>query len=242
MKCLSCGKEFTKEWRSSQKARKKPLLYCCRSCANKRTFTDEQNKKKGRPGRRASNYIDGRSKLRKLKTRECSICGTPINALSKTGLCSVCYPKNMPNETKERNRQSQRKRIEQGKHIGWKSRNITSYPEQFFMRVFDNMGVGDRYIHNYCIRKSDLGIDDASNYFLDFYFESAKLDIEIDGKQHKREDRKKSDETRDALLESYGIQVYRIPWRNPICEESKDYIQLEIGKLRQLLVDRQVIV
>ena len=53
------------------------------------------------------------------------------------------------------------------------------------MDVLDNNSI--KYEHNKPIRKSD-GIN---NYFLDFYIEvgDVKIDLEIDGKQHKYTDR-----------------------------------------------------
>ena len=50
------------------------------------------------------------------------------------------------------------------------------------------------------------------NYFLDFYIEvnEVKLDLEIDGSQHKN--RKADDLKRDTFLSSIGYTIYRVEW------------------------------
>lgn len=45
MICKTCGKEFFEDWRKDKKTRKKPLLFCCKSCANKRKITPKQKEK-----------------------------------------------------------------------------------------------------------------------------------------------------------------------------------------------------
>lgn len=52
----------------------------------------------------------------------------------------------------------------------------------------------------------------TKKYFLDFVIEKGgkKIDLEIDGKQHKYEDRKQHDEERDTYLQKLGYTVYRI--------------------------------
>ena len=62
------------------------------------------------------------------------------------------------------------KRIKEGKHKGWISRNIRSYPEKFFDKVLKNNNLFDRCETNYKISKKDLGLECHSNYFLDYYF------------------------------------------------------------------------
>ena len=49
------------------------------------------------------------------------------------------------------------------------------------------------------------------HYIADFYSPSAKLVIEIDGKQHRTEDGKEYDSIRTAFLEQYKLMVLRIP-------------------------------
>lgn len=47
------------------------------------------------------------------------------------------------------------------------------------------------------------------DFIMDFYCPDAKLAVELDGAPHFTEEGKKSDQERDAVLESYGIQVLR---------------------------------
>lgn len=49
------------------------------------------------------------------------------------------------------------------------------------------------------------------NYIVDFYIPSAKIVIEIDGRQHLMEENKNSDKERDGYLLSMGIKVLRYP-------------------------------
>ena len=51
-------------------------------------------------------------------------------------------------------------------------------------------------------------------YVLDFYCESAKLGIEIDGMAHDMGDRPERDASRDSWLSDNGIRVLRIPARH----------------------------
>ena len=124
--------------------------------------------------------------------------------------------------------ESMKKRVNEGIHKGWSSRKIISYPEKFFIEVLKNNDL--EYEFNYPINKKDLGVNCDSNYFLDFYFPLKKIDLEIDGKQHEYKDRKISDELRDNLLNSIGINVYRIKWKSINTEEGKLYIKEEIDK------------
>lgn len=121
-------------------------------------------------------------------------------------------------------------RIKEGKHKGWQSRNILSYPERFFIRVLKRNKINNFCEPNYTIKKRDLGLDDDSNYFLDFYFEEKKIDLEIDGKQYELDERKESDKNRDKILTKNEIRVYRIKWKNINTKNGKNYIKNEIIK------------
>lgn len=118
----------------------------------------------------------------------------------------------------EASRTAQLKLIAEGKHRGWKTRNITSYPENFWKEVLKNNNI--EYSFNHVVSKHDLGLDDKSNYFLDFLL-PGNIDLEIDGKQHKYSDRIKSDKIRDELLIKNGYKVYRIEWNEVSSEKGK---------------------
>lgn len=96
-----------------------------------------------------------------------------------------------------------KKRIIEGTFSGWKSRNIISYPEKFWIKVLNNNHID--FIKEYHL---------DNKYFLDFYIEKngIYIDLEIDGKQHKYEDRLIHDKIRDEYVSSKNILVYRIDW------------------------------
>jgi very-short-patch-repair endonuclease len=54
----------------------------------------------------------------------------------------------------------------------------------------------------------------AGEYDLDFYCDTAKLCIEVDGEAHERGDRPERDARRDAWLEAHGIRTMRVPARD----------------------------
>lgn len=128
-----------------------------------------------------------------------------------------------------------KERVSSGNHIGWTSRNVLSYPEQFFKKVLDENGYEGRYRINFPVKKSSLGLDCSTNYFLDFYFEDLRLDLEIDGKQHKYPERVKSDHIRDIVLKENGYKVHRIEWRSINKPEGQEYIKEKIQELLKLL-------
>lgn len=175
-------------------------------------------------------YKEGRIKsLNKGKSKEyvCVSCGTVFERrrksdgkLSSSKCCSRACSVNM---IKSR----ALKRVEDGLHQGWTTRNIASYPELFFKKVLEQNGIPFEF--NKRIKKKDLGINCKSNYFLDFYLPLANIDLEIDGKQHEYEDRVVSDNIRDEHL-SKICTVYRIKWRKISTDEGKKYIKSEIVK------------
>jgi very-short-patch-repair endonuclease len=116
--------------------------------------------------------------------------------------------------------------VKNGTHKGWKTRNIESYPEKFFKKVLKNNKIDFEY--NYPVNKRDLGLKDSSNYFLDFYMEEKRIDLEIDGKQHN--ERQEYDKERDIILIKNGYNVYRIKWKNISSEKGKKYMKEEINK------------
>lgn len=113
-----------------------------------------------------------------------------------------------------------KERVKNGLHTGWKTRNIESYPEKFFKSVLENNNLDKKYKFNF----------PYGGYFLDFYFEEKKIDLEIDGKQHEYDDRKESDINRDIYLKENNIIPYRIKWKSINNEKGKLYMKNEIDK------------
>jgi len=165
----------------------------------------------------------------------CPICNKELTynqKISKNIYCSnLCRSKNVSDETNDKIRKKQLEHVKNGTHTGWLTRNIISYPEKFFITILENNNLN--YKHNFVVNKKDLGLNDVSNYFLDFYFIDKKIDLEIDGKQHNYSERKEKDKIRDDLLKKIGIKVYRIKWKNPINDKNKEYIKDEINNFLQ---------
>lgn len=176
-------------------------------------------------------------RVKRLKTPlkvKCKYCGKEI--FSKVEFGSYCYEcaeqNNIPkiqlyfengkrivsNSAKENLRKAQLKLVSEGRHIGWKERNVISYPEKFWQEVLKNNNI--EYSFNHAVSKRSLGLNDNSNYFLDFLL-AGNIDLEIDGKQHKYKDRAESDKIRDELLKANGYNIYRIEWNEVSTEKGK---------------------
>lgn len=115
------------------------------------------------------------------------------------------------------------KRLAEGRHNGWSSRKVTSYPERFWMNVLDQYNI--EYEREVRVGK----------YFLDFVVRN--IDLEIDGKQHQYDDRIQSDKVRDEFLSNEGFTVYRIPWVNPNSEERSLIVKEQIENLLEVLFE-----
>lgn len=165
-----------------------------------------------------------------IKTHKCicKICGNEFysqhkNACHCSSKCSSSDP-----SVKEKLRQKQYKLIEEGKHQGWQSRNIRSYPEKFWKEVLDNNGVvyqQEVYIKEY-------------QYFLDFLIETprGKIDLEIDGSQHNKPDAKYKDKIRDERLTNMGYIIYRIPWNEINTGFGKELMKKKIDDFLKFIV------
>lgn len=233
--CPQCGK-VVKKWGNT---------FCNRSCSasftNKGKVVSEETKTKIRfklKGKKVSEEVkEQRRKLpnthlkhgkyvNKPKERTCKLCGTSFIAdiinrgkRSSSNFCSSKCRNKYISELRKND-------VKNGVHKGWQSRNIESYPEKFFKIVLNNNNI--KFEHNYPVNKKDLGLNDLGNYFLDFFIENKKIDLEIDGKQHK--ERKEHDEIRDFNLTNNGYYVYRIKWKNINNKKGQEYIKNEIDE------------
>ena len=219
--CPCCGKEF-----ETLVGRVDELKFCSRHCSatfsgNKSRERNEDVKKKISEGLK-KHYND-------VPKRVCLVCNKTIKRSNKTGLCQHCL------RTTEQGKAiiakiakvTADKLVASGKHQGWKTRNINSYAEKFWTRVLDNNGVS--YKRELTVKYSN-GPND--HYFLDFYIESngRKIDLEIDGKQHKYVDRAEHDRVSDERLTNLGYVVYRIDWNEINSEEGKLRMKEKIDK------------
>lgn len=147
---------------------------------------------------------------------KCITCNKPIKNDNKSGYC-IDHIATYVNQ-----------KVVDGTHKGWQSRHILSYPEKFFKQVLEKNGL--IFAVNHPIKQNTLGLPNATNYFLDFYFQDKNIDLEIDGKQHAYPDRVEHDKKRDEALSSHGYNVYRVKWKNPVNDKNKQYLKEEIDK------------
>lgn len=169
---------------------------------------------------RSKNYDLALERLGYSKHRICPTCGKEFIARKHSTIyCSRKCVSNSP-EYKNRLKQIQLERVKQGIHSGWQSRNITSYPEKFWIKVLQNNNIPFE-------REKHVG-----QYFLDFVISinNKLIDLEIDGKQHKYQDRQLSDQIRDQFLSENGYHVYRIEWNEINSIKGKNIMKDKIEK------------
>ena len=228
--CLQCGKELTGEKRLRKK-------FCNNSCAAKynnknRIVSEEQKQKVSNTLRERYAKENNETVIERYKNRRkssdkkqkvkykciCVTCDKEFYSIYKnTTHCSNKCSGADPNiKQKLRNKVEERKKA--GTFSGWQSRNITSYPEQFWVKVLNN--------HDITYIREDFS---TKKYFLDFLIEKngKKIDLEIDGKQHNN--RKEHDKERDKYLTNLGYIVYRIEWNSINNQKGKDLMQSKIN-------------
>lgn len=154
-----------------------------------------------------NNYSFEDKKINKntLKEKTCCVCGRKYYGIiiksGKIGKGKTCSDDCHKQLMIQRGKETAKRVMDEGRFVGWKTRNIKSYAETFWHKVLQNNNI--EYISEYFIDKK---------YFLDFYIikNGVEIDLEIDGKQHKS--RKEHDKIRDEYITSKGIVVYRIDW------------------------------
>ncbi len=231
MKCENCEKQHDGSYGSGR--------FCTSKCARgfstkeKRSLINDKVSKSLKGfvpyNKGISNGIKNLNADTTKKEIECPNCKEIFKQKHyKQKLCSrLCHRQYVTDETKLKISLKAKERVANGTHSGWQTRNIRSYAEKFFDTVMSNNKLKPKI--EYVIKKRDLGINSDANYFLDFYFEDIKLDLEIDGKQHNYEDRIIADKERDNLLSKLGIFIYRIKWKNPNTEKNKEYMKEQIN-------------
>lgn len=205
---------------------KKTCSYKCSNNFFKREHTIEEKTKISESLKKYYNseigkqtILDKNNKI--LFKKECKFCKKIFKPKEQKRIYCSLSCRNKCLEYRKKLSDGVKKRIESGIHNGWASRNLISYPEQFFMGVLLNNNIS--YIHNKKVGK----------YFIDFAITDKMISLEIDGKQHQYEDRKKSDNLKDKYLTELGWKVYRISWKSINNESGKDYIKSEINKFIQ---------
>lgn len=135
--------------------------------------------------------------------------------------CADIFNKELRSETTKRNQKL-------GINKPWGSRDKIkpSYPELFFIKVFENNKI-DSYRREF----------KQGRYFIDFAFVERKVAIEIDGGQHFRsQEAIDRDHRKNEFLKQLGWKVYRIRWKN-----NNLYLKQQIEKLLEYLRECVVI-
>lgn len=187
---------------------KKANRYCSSKCSaivnnSKRIVTEEHKQK-------TSNSLKGIRKIngiiyKKIEDPICKICGNKFVYRTYKQICSkecvLKYRQSEQYKTLMRNKALER--IQNGTHKGWLTREKLkpSYPEQYFISLFDN----EKILYQREVK--------CGKYFIDFVV--GKFAIEINGKQHEYEDRKLKDLEKDKILIDNGYEIIRIKWYNP---------------------------
>lgn len=232
--CKNCGKKFTVIEEETKFPIKGDKYFCCRSCANTRYHSEETKQKikdtlhkgikqhKYKLANQYGEYIYG------IRKCICKYCNTEFESDKFQKYCSDDCRQKSISEQMSLIRQNE---IQNGTFKGWASRNITSYSEKFWKTVLDNNDI--KYKLNFPIKQDDK----LYNYFLDFYINinNRKIDLEIDGKQHKYKDRQESDIKRDIYIKSKGIEVYRIEWNEINSDKGKLLMKEKINKFLEYL-------
>ena len=217
MICENCGKEFFEDWRTDAGARKTPMRFCSKTCANTRVHT-------------AASRLKTAQTLRARRhpriPKYCTDCGKQLRYQTKSDLCVQCAH-NTP-EYRQKQTIAAKQQVDAGTHQGWKVRPTLSYAEQMVKNMLDRDGYIGQYITNYPVDKRDLGFISNAHYFLDFYFPKGKIDLEIDGKQHLWPENLAKDKIRDTALESNGYIVHRIQWKGNATKGAQQYLEDEL--------------
>lgn len=215
--CLNCGKEL----------KRGQLKFCSSSCAatynNKhRTLSEEAKENIRNAARETAKKNFKKHKEITYIHKICPTCGKEFIVISGKKNQIYCSKQCVHNSKVYRQKLSdiQNKKVKAGTHSGWKSRNITSYPEKFWINVLNNNNIS--FTRELYVEK----------YFLDFVIikNDKTIDLEIDGKQHEYKDRKESDIKRDEFLTSRQYLVYRVKWNEINSESGKLKMKDKIDK------------
>lgn len=219
--CLYCGKTF-----ETKIGKSKEPKYCSQSCANTPNLgnrrSEENNKRIA-------------AKLTKPKIeKRCIKCGKDfvVNRRNNKVKCcsqscaSKCHWDNQGYRQFHSNRTINL--IKSGK-FGWWARQKLSFPEQVYRRFLEENGFKNKFINNHPVK------GDRRYYYLDFYFPEFNLDLEIDGQQHKRPERKEHDVKRDSFLVDKKYKVFRLEWREITTQSGKQFLKEQQNKLLEFL-------
>ena len=206
--------------------------YCGKECKNDNSKRSHERLCKSNPNRAESNFVkynasDHKATNQYIKAKELGL-PKPEKSLELRKKLSERMKKDNPmkNESSRKKVSETMKRLaKEGKLKGWLSRNVSSYPERFWMRVLDNNGIP--YKREVLVIWGDPR---RERYFLDFFIEKngIYIDLEIDGGQHEKT--KEKDSFRDEKLKELNYLVYRVKWNEINSENGKLLMKEKIEK------------
>ena len=220
--CPRCNREHTKEG-----------IYCSRECANVREHSEETKQKISNSIRKHHRSINNFvCKDYKYSCLNCNKEFIPKKEKQKF-CCLKCskhwFYNNIVNGEENRKRVSDRNKIlyQQDIITGWMIRHKSyhSYAEKFWIKVLGNNNI---FYFNEFIVKTNY--NKPAWYSIDFALvkNGKKIDLEIDGRQHKYKERKESDKKRDIFLTSKNWIVYRVEWNEINTNKGKELMKQKI--------------
>lgn len=147
--------------------------------------------------------------------RHCKSCGkiyVPSRRILKSFCCSrkcmIAYNaekfKNMSEEDREKARErgklNIKKQMQDGRWKGWSGRGEPSFPEKFVMELLVKDGFAFE-CEKHCV-----------GFSIDLAFESIKIALEVDGKQHDYKVNAERDRRKESALAEQGWTVVRLRW------------------------------
>jgi len=199
-----------------------PFIYVCENCGklhdglygSGRFCSKECSKGFSTKGKRSSINERISKKLTKEKIfkvcKNCQQIFEDVRRKKKQEFCSnSCSLKyKWKNEEYKEDMSKMSSKLATKRHLnkdnsfGWKSRNKIkpSYPESIAINFFVSNDIN-------FIREFKEG-----KYFIDFILPDEKIAIEIDGGQHNKAERKKTDLEKDIHLKSKGWNIFRIKY------------------------------
>ena len=227
--CPVCKNKF-----QTKQGHPREAYTCSTKCSNTHfkslRYTNESRKKQSDSMKKynlSRGYIPLIKSIRTKTIRHkieyiCKICNKKYYpCIFNSKYCSnKCSAKDRINNLEYRKKLSDtnKLKVENGTHKGWKPRSNPSYPELFFMTVLKNNNID--YKHD----------ERCGKYYIDFAIENKKIALEIDGKQHKYTVRMLKDAEKDKYLIDNGWKVYRIEWNTINTDDGKKLMKEKIDK------------
>lgn len=186
---------------------------CSRSFSTSRNRKDISEKTKKTWGEKPlEEKLKSSLWLEKGLTRECIFCNETFQAKrpAQKSCSTSCARRNKESSLTEEQKTIKSKKLSQlaierhqvNSKFGWQTRKQIepSYPESIAIKFFETNNI--KFEREFKIGK----------YFADFMLHERLMIIEIDGQQHKKPERKKSDTLKDEVIKSNGLKILRIKW------------------------------